>query len=132
MGIAQPTLLLYSAKLGQIPSNLTLIMAILYQDSYLVCDQDALTIHTYYFPVGSKRIPYGDITELTLESIDFWGGAGRLWGMGLSPHWFHWDFSRWQKNQCIVITERNNWVKSVITPTDCQQVYGILREQTGF
>jgi len=104
-------------------------MAILYQDQYLLCDSDALIIENYYFPVGSKRIPYDKIRQVTLETLDFWNGGGRLWGMGLSPHWFHLDLHRWQKKHCLIVEEVDNWVQSVITPDDPEQVLTLLQNQ---
>ena len=39
-------------------------MGIHYEDSHIVCDDDALVIHQYYFPIGSRRIPYRDIRSV--------------------------------------------------------------------
>lgn len=104
-------------------------MSILYEDDYIVCDEDALTIHWYYFPIGSKRIPYTSIRHINEESISFWTGAGRIWGMGLSPEWFHLDPKRPSKTRCIVIDD-GNWTKSVITPDNHDVVFRILQEKT--
>ncbi|QZZ21112.1 hypothetical protein J5X98_00940 [Leptothermofonsia sichuanensis E412] len=104
-------------------------MSILYEDDYIVCDDDALTIHWYYFPIGSKRIPYGSIRHITEEPIGVWTGAGRIWGMGLSPDWFHLDPKRPFKTRCIVIDD-GNWVKSVITPDNHDAVFRILQRKT--
>lgn len=105
-------------------------MSVLYEDQYLVCDEDAITLHWYYFPVGSKRIPYRNIRNVAEQSMNFWTGAGRIWGMGLSPEWFPLDPQRPSKTRCIVITEADNWVKSVVTPSDHERVVQILREKT--
>jgi len=104
-------------------------MTTLYEDSYLVCDEDALTIHYYYFPIGSKRIPYQAIERFVQEPMNFWTGGGRLWGMGLSPDWFHLDLQRPSKSRCIILFEKDNWVRSVITPQDQDAVLGILQEK---
>lgn len=98
---------------------------ILYEDRYVVCDDDAITIHAYYFPVGSKRIPYTTMVSVTEENIDFWTGAGRIWGMGISPHWFHLDWDRPGKTRCIIIND-GFWVKSVVTPDNHDRVMEIL------
>ena len=103
-------------------------MTVFYEDQFVVCDDDAITIHWYYFPIGSKRIPYKDIHSFREETMDFWTGAARIWGMGLSPEWFHLDWNRPSKAQCIVIDE-NSWVKSVITPENHEAVLQILREK---
>ncbi len=105
-------------------------MSILYEDEYIVCDDDAITIHWYYFPVGSKRLPYANIRNVREENMEFFTGAGRIWGMGLSPEWFHLDPKRPWKRQCIILDE-GNWIKSVITPENHEAVLQILREKTG-
>ena len=101
-------------------------MSILYEDSYLVCNDNAITIHWYYFPVGSKRIPYSKIKKIQEFPMDFWSGGARIWGMGLSPHWFHLDINRPWKKKCIIIDE-GEWIKSVITPDDPEKVRQILQ-----
>lgn len=103
-------------------------MSVLYEDDYIVCDDDALTIHWYYFPIGSKRIPYSSIRQVREEPMNFWTGAGRIWGMGLSPDWFHLDPKRPEKNRCITIDD-GQWVRSIITPDNHDQVFRILQQK---
>lgn len=104
-------------------------MSILYEDEYLVCDDDAITIHWYYFPIGSKRIPYSAIRSVQEGNMDFWTGGGRIWGMGFSPEWFPLDPKRPSKTKYIVIDE-GIWVKTVITPDAHEAVLRILLEKT--
>ncbi|NES87376.1 MAG: hypothetical protein F6K10_42025 [Moorea sp. SIO2B7] len=59
-------------------------MSIIYEDKYIVCDDNAIIIHWYYFPFGSKRISYSNIRHVQEDNFDFWRGAGRIWGMGIS------------------------------------------------
>ncbi len=103
-------------------------MTVLYEDEYIVCDDDAITIHWYYFPIGSKRIPYNSIHSVQEESVGFWNGAGRVWGMGLSPEWFHLDWKRPSKTKSIIIDD-GNWVKSIITPEEHDIVLQILQQK---
>lgn len=79
--------------------------------------------------MGSKRIPYHSICNVAEQSMNLWTGAGRIWGMGLSPEWFPLDPQRPLKTRCIVITEIDNWVKSVVTPAAHDRVLQILREK---
>lgn len=104
-------------------------MTILYEDPHVICDEDALTINLYYFPLGSKRIPYSTIRSLKEETLGLFTGSGRLWGMGITPEWFHFDLQRPLKPKAIVIEEEGNWIKSVITPNDHDRVLQILREK---
>jgi hypothetical protein len=101
-------------------------MTVLYEDTYIVCDDDAITIHWYYFPIGSKRIPYSTIRQISQEPMTLWTGKGRMWGMGFSPHWFHADPRRAFKDRCIVVDD-GNWIQSVVTPDDLDAVWRILQ-----
>ncbi|MDY6785929.1 MAG: hypothetical protein SW833_25840 [Cyanobacteriota bacterium] len=101
-------------------------MTILYEDQYLVCDDDAMTLHWYYFPIGSKRIPYSKIRSIQEEEMNLLTGKLRIWGMGLTPEWFHLDPQRPEKNKCIIIDD-GEWARSVITPEEHDRVLQILR-----
>ena len=105
-------------------------MAILYEDSVLVCDDEAITIKTYYFPVGSKRIPYGDIRFVQPVTMGLMTGKYRIWGMGLSPHWLHFDPSRPRKTEALIL-DVGGWIKPFITPDDCAAVHDVLKSKTG-
>ncbi|MEC4891729.1 MAG: hypothetical protein SAL07_00265 [Oscillatoria sp. PMC 1051.18] len=104
-------------------------MSVLYQDDYIVCDDDGITINFYYFPVGSKRILYSDIISYREDYRNFFPSSGRIWGMGFTPEWFNLDPKRFWKTKYITIEEKNNWVKSVITPDNGEAVIAILREK---
>ena len=104
-------------------------MSILYEDQYLVCDDDAITIKLYYFPWGSKRITYNSIQNIIVKKMTINAGKIRLWGMDFAPEWFHWDLERPKKSQCIVI-DQGEWVKAAITPEAHDRVLQILREKT--
>ncbi len=66
-------------------------MATLYEDPYLTCDDDGLTIRRYYFPLsGDKRVPYSAIRDARDRTMGPLTGQWRIWGMGLSPYWFIW------------------------------------------
>jgi hypothetical protein len=103
-------------------------MTILYEDFYVTCDEDAITINSYYIPMGSLRIPYQSIKKYQEKKLDFWEEGLRIWGMGLSPYWFHLDPLRPTKTKCIVI-DRGELIKSVITPADHNKVLQILQER---
>ncbi|MDC3958299.1 hypothetical protein [Polyangium jinanense] len=105
-------------------------MAVLYEDKHVVCDEDALTIKRYYFPLGKKRIPYADIRRVDEKRMGLLTGELRIWGMGLTPIWFHLDMARPGKDRCIVI-DRGGFVKIALTPDDHETVLALLRERTG-
>lgn len=104
-------------------------MSILYEDELVICDNHALTIKTYYFPAGSKRIPYASIRRIEEHSMGALSGKLRIWGMGLAPYWFHLDLRRPTKNKAIILDVGKS-IKPVITPRDHTRVLDILMEKT--
>lgn len=103
-------------------------MTILYEDQHVVCDSDALTLKRYYFPFGSKRIPYAEIRRVDEEPMGWLTGKLRIWGMGPLPVWFHLDLDRPGKDRCIVL-DLGGLVKAAITPDDHAAVLALLRER---
>jgi hypothetical protein len=101
-------------------------MAILYEDNYIVCDDDAITIHMYYFPIGSKRIPYARIRAVSEQPIGLLTGKLRIWGTSLPTYWFNLDPLRPFKNSAIII-DVGDWVKPIITPDNHLAVFNILK-----
>ena len=103
-------------------------MAVLYEDKYLVCDEDAITIKEYYFPVGSKRIAYDSIKKLSEHPLTAFSGKFRFWGMDLVPYWYHLDWDRHKKYKGIVL-DTGNPIKAVITPEQFDMVWVLLKDK---
>lgn len=102
---------------------------VLYDDGLVTLDSGGLTIHRYYFPLGtSKYIPYSKIGGVQELSMGLWTGKGRLWGSGDLRHWFPLDLRRPQKGKALVL-DVGTWVRPVITPDDPDRVLAILRER---
>lgn len=99
-------------------------MTILYEDEYIICDDDALTILYYYFPFGDKCIPYKKINQVSTQEMTWWTGKIRIWDGSLS-YWLNLDHKRPWKDKLIIIDE-GDLTKPVITPDNPEQVYQIL------
>ena len=105
-------------------------MSVLYEDSYVTCDDEGLTIRRYYFPFGAKRIPYSRIQGVDEKEMGTWTGKWRIWGSSWPSHWFHFDPTRPRKTKALVI-DKGDYVRAVVTPDDPDRVLQILREKTG-
>lgn len=103
-------------------------MTVLYEDSHLICDDVSITIKNYYFPMGSKRIPYARIQDIKERELGPLTGQYRVWGMGFDPHWYHFDAQRMKKNRQIVLRLKQ-LIHPVLTPEDHDAVLAILRER---
>lgn len=104
-------------------------MSVLYEDQFIVCDEDAITIKNYFFPMGSKRVVYEDIKSVTEESLTLLGGKFRLWGMGFIPRWYHLDLQRPTKSSEIVL-DIGEPIKLALTPEQHDLVMAVLKEKT--
>lgn len=103
-------------------------MSILYEDRYLVCDDDALTIKDYFFPKGSKRIAYADIRDVSEKELTWLQGRLRIWGMDFEPYWYHLDTQRPLKSRGICL-DTGSWLKPVLTPEHHDEVLLLLKEK---
>jgi len=104
----------------------------LYRDNYVLITNEAITLHCYYFPVGTgKRIPFKNIKYVTTDEqeelswLDY-----KTWGMGLTNIWWAWGTGRsalfWDEKQVNLIIETGSWFRKGCTVEDINQVLGIL------
>ncbi|HZU73780.1 MAG TPA: hypothetical protein VE990_13505 [Acidimicrobiales bacterium] len=98
----------------------------LYDDGRIVCDEDGMTIRWYY-PWGSKKIPYGSIRAVKSFSLRPVRGKWRIWGSGDFVHWYNLDGDRPSKQTGIDI-DTGRRVHPTITPQDPEAVARIVNE----
>ena len=55
-------------------------MDVLYHDRWIECSSDSISIRGYYFPWGTKRIPYNSIRSLKRVELSTLRGQARIWG----------------------------------------------------
>jgi hypothetical protein len=99
-----------------------------YDDGKIACTDSELVIRNYYFPFGTKRIPYAAIREVRQVPLRIWG-KGRIWGSGDFVHWFNLDPGRPRKDTALVI-HTDNRMRPVITPDDPARVAAELTAQS--
>lgn len=101
-----------------------------YQDRFLTLDDDGVTIRWYYFPAGTKRIPWRDLERV--EEHDLRGritnGRWRIWGSGDLRHWFHLDWGRPGKDTAFVL-HVGKWTRPVVTPAEPETFRRLLLER---
>jgi hypothetical protein len=101
--------------------------SVAYDDGRIRCDEQGLVIRWYY-PWGSKRIPYTAVRGV--EQLSLTGNNAirrwRIWGSGDFVHWWNFDRSRTHKTIALVL-DLGGRVRPTITPDDPQAVEGILK-----
>jgi hypothetical protein len=99
-----------------------------YNDGRVECTKDGVHLHWYYFPVGSKRIPYGNIREVQRVDIGAFRGRARIWGTANFHYWANLDPARPKKKVGLVL-DLGKSVKPFITPDNPELVEALIRER---
>jgi hypothetical protein len=53
-----------------------------YRDRWTSLTESEVAIRAYYFPWGTKRIPYSSIRGVSRVTLGVLSGRGRIWGSG--------------------------------------------------
>jgi hypothetical protein len=100
-----------------------------YDDGTIVCGPDRLEIHSYYFPFGTKSVPYKQIQGLQrIEINGLWSGKWRLWGTGNPRYWANLDRNRPKKKAGFVV-DLGRKVSPIVTPDEPDEFESDLRDR---
>lgn len=103
----------------------------LIKNSYVTCYSDYICIHWYYFPFGSKKVKYCEIQSCELRSVNDLGAfSSKLWGMSLTPVWWHCDMNRLGRENYILLNT-NQWPSIGLTmdDDDTVRVYNLIKQK---
>ena len=100
-------------------------MSALYQDPWIECTDDAVRIRGYYFPWGTKTIPYGSIRSVRKVAMGLVTGKGRIWGSTTLRYWASLDPGRPGKDTALVL-DTGAPIKPFITPDDPDAVQAVI------
>jgi hypothetical protein len=85
-------------------------------------------VRGYYFPWGTKRIPYRSIRSLQRVELGAVRGRWRIWGTGNPRYWASLDPGRPKKEFGLVL-DLGRRVHPLITPDDPEHVESVIRER---
>lgn len=98
-----------------------------YDDGTIVCGPDGLEIHSYYFPFGTKKVPYKRIQGLQRIAIQgVMSGKWRLWGTGNPRYWANLDTKRSRKKAGFVV-DLGGRVSPIVTPDEPDEFESVIR-----
>ena len=98
-----------------------------YDDGSIVCGSEGLEIHAYYFPSGTKSVPYQQIQGLhRFEITGVWTGKWRLWGTGNPRYWANLDRKRPKKKVGFVV-DLGRRISPIVTPDEPDAFERVLR-----
>lgn len=102
---------------------------VLYRDRWIECTSEALIVHGYYFPLGTKKIiPYDQILGVQEIEMGTLSGKWRIWGSGDLKHWWHLDPGRPHKARALVLDVGSAAIP-VVTPDGTTQVRAIIESR---
>jgi hypothetical protein len=100
-----------------------------YDDGLIVCGDDGVVIRRYYFPWGSKLVPYSRLRNVERRELGRVTGRWRIWGSGDLRHWWNLDTGRPRKSVALVL-DVGRRIRPTITPDDPDAVERILADRT--
>lgn len=103
-------------------------MSGIYRDRWIECTPDAVRIRGYYFPWGTKTVPYSSIRSIRRVELGFLNGQGRIWGSASPRYWASLDPGRLRKKYALVI-DLGRFVHPFITPDDPGAVEAAIRKR---
>jgi hypothetical protein len=98
-----------------------------YKDRRIECTERAVLVYGYYFPWGTKRIPYTAIRSFDRFTLTALRGKGRIWGSGDFRHWANLDPQRPKKSVGFFL-DLGRHVIPLLTPDDPDAFEQVLRE----
>jgi hypothetical protein len=102
-------------------------MSAQYRDRWIECTPEAIKVRGYYFPWGTKRIPYSAIRSVRRVELSALRGKGRIWGTANPRYWASLDPGRATKAVGLVL-DLGRFVHPFITPDDPDRVEATIRE----
>jgi hypothetical protein len=98
-----------------------------YDDRWIECTPDAVKVRGYYFPWGTKRIPYSSIRSVRRVTMGVGTGKWRIWGTANPRYWASLDPGRPKKTVGLIL-DLGRFVHPFITPDDPDRVEAVIRE----
>jgi hypothetical protein len=101
-----------------------------YRDRWIECTSDGINLRGYYFPWGTKRIPYASIRSVRRVDIGTFTGRGRIWGTANPHYWANFDPQRPRKRVGFIL-DVGHFVQPFITPDDPDGFEATVRDRSG-
>jgi len=125
MLIASTLIVLIGPKKRQITDK-----DIVYNDRFLEIYQDHMILSGFYFgPVGRKKLPFKNISEIKIVDIGFWKGKYRVQGTGDFKTWFTHDIDRPSKTIAFILYRNNKWWRIGFSVEDYETVSAIFESK---
>jgi hypothetical protein len=101
-----------------------------YRDSKIECTPTSVRIHSYYFPFGTKDVPYSALKGIRRVALSATRGKLRIWGTGNFRYWLNLDLARPGKKFGFIL-DNGKAVKPFVTPDDPDAFEAAIRGHAG-
>ena len=101
---------------------------LLYSDTLVEITENSICFKDYYFPVGPKRVPFTDITDILVVKPTWLNGRYRLQGTGNFQTWFPLDWHRPSRPEIFFASLRGTSRRIGFTVEAAAPVQTILRD----
>ena len=98
-----------------------------YHDRWIDCVGGEIRIRGYYFPWGTKRIPYSSVRRLERVQLSAMRGQFRIWGTANPRYWASFDPRRRSRRVGFVV-DLGKAVSSFVTPDDPDAFESAVRD----
>lgn len=87
-------------------------------------------MHWYYFPFGTKDIPYASLKGIRRVVMKPLRGKLRIWGTGTFRYWVNLDVRRPMKTFGFILDDGKR-IKPFVTPDDPDAFEAVVRDRAG-
>jgi hypothetical protein len=101
-----------------------------YTDPRIRCTDTGIEVRGYYFPWGTKHIPYGSVHGIERFDLSAARGRGRIWGTANPGYWANLDPGRPRKSTALIL-DLGTRVKPFLTPDDPGAMEAVVRRRAG-
>jgi hypothetical protein len=101
-----------------------------YADRWIRCGPDGIAVRGYYFPWGTKHIPYGSVRGIERVALSAGRGRARIWGTANPGYWASLDPGRPHKQTALAL-DLGRRVKPFLTPDDPDAFETVVRSRAG-
>jgi hypothetical protein len=98
-----------------------------YRDAWIECTAEEIRIKGYYFPWGTKRIPYSSLKGYRRFNLSALRGKGRIWGTANPRYWASLDPARPKKSVGFIL-DLGKAVHPFVTPADPDGFEAAIRQ----
>jgi hypothetical protein len=101
-----------------------------YTDRWITADSRALQVRGYYFPWGTKQIPFESIRAVERVGIGLLTGKLRLWGTANPRYWASLDPRRPLKAEALILDIAGSQIMALLTPDNPEALVATIREHS--